>query len=108
MRSSRTHLFDQPESLCLGLTYLAAWPGVRRRQRATTTRPDPSRSAAIPTSHSSDSSAPVKAICALVAGEATGGKVPGLGVETGVVAGVVATNEPGAVTATLPGTYVIV
>jgi hypothetical protein len=51
----------------------------------------------------------VKAICALVAGEATGGEVPLLGVETGVVAeGVVATNEPGAVTATVPGTYVIV
>jgi hypothetical protein len=51
----------------------------------------------------------VKAICALVAGEATGGEVPGPGVETGVVAeGVVATNEPGAVTATVPGTYVIV
>ena len=91
------------------MTYLAAWPGVRRRQRARTTRPDPSSSAAIPTSHSCDSSAPVKAICALVAGEAAGDEVPPLGVETGVVAeGVVATNEPGAVTATVPGTYVIV
>jgi hypothetical protein len=49
----------------------------------------------------------VKAIGALVAGEATGGEVPGLGVEAGVVTeGVVATNGP-AVTATVPGTYVI-
>jgi hypothetical protein len=84
---------------------------MRRRQRARTTRPDPNSSAAIPISHSSDSSAPVKAIAGeVLAGVAlTGGEVPLLAFKPGVVAeGAVTTNEAGAVTATLPGTYVIV
>jgi hypothetical protein len=76
-----------------------------------TTKPDPSSSAAIPISHSSDKNAPVKAIgdvvlagcvvpvggMVIVGGPAVPGTpVPGTGVVTGGLA------------VTLPGTYVMV
>jgi len=64
----------------------AACPGVRRRLRARTTRPEPTIRAASPTCHSSDSHAPVKAI---VAADVVGGVVVfvvvvGVEVEVGV------------------------
>jgi hypothetical protein len=67
-----------------------------------TTRPDPTSSAAIPTSHSSDKNAPVKAIDGVVL---TGGVAPpgGAGTRDVVVVGRLTGVMTGA-TVTLPGT----
>ena len=64
--------------------YLAACWGLRRRQRAMTTRPEPSSNAATPMIHSSESSAPVKAMDGLVLAEVVGEVAAAL-VATGVV-----------------------
>lgn len=83
---------------------MAACLGVRRRQRARTTRANPSNTVAIPISHSSESSAPVNAIAGLVLTDAVGEVVVAGDVAGGVVAGDVAGCVAAGVTVTLPGT----
>ena len=68
------------------LIYLAAFFGMRRRQRAMTMSPDPRSTAAIPISHSSDSNAPVKAIAGLVLAEVVGEVTAAAVVADGAVA----------------------
>ena len=87
--------------------YLAAWPGERRRQRASRTSAEPRSRAPRPISHSWASIAPVKAIAGLVLGAVTGAVATTGGAVVGVtVAGAVAGAAVTEVVTTLVGQVV--